>query len=63
MENEHILETEHIRKKFGDLQVLKDINLKVKKEKLSASSALRAQEIGAVVLAQLQFQKKQNQVN
>ena len=31
MENEYILETEHIRKKFGDLQVLKDINLKVKK--------------------------------
>ena len=63
MEYEYILETEHIRKKFGDLQVLKDINLKVKKEKLSSSSALRAQEIGAVVLAQLQFQKKQNQVN
>ena len=31
MEYEYILETEHIRKKFGDLQVLKDINLKVKK--------------------------------
>ena len=28
---EYILETEHIRKKFGSLEVLKDINLQVKK--------------------------------
>ena len=28
---EYILETEHVSKKFGDLEVLKDINLKVKK--------------------------------
>ncbi len=28
---EYILETEHISKRFGDLEVLKDINLKVKK--------------------------------
>ena len=31
MESKYILETEHIRKKFGDLEVLKDINLQVKK--------------------------------
>lgn len=29
--NEYILETEHVRKKFGSLEVLKDINLQVKK--------------------------------
>ena len=28
---EYILETEHVRKKFGSLEVLKDINLQVKK--------------------------------
>lgn len=31
MENEYILETEHVSKSFGSLQVLKDISLKVKK--------------------------------
>ena len=30
-EYEYILETEHVSKSFGDLEVLKDINLKVKK--------------------------------
>lgn len=29
--SEYILETEHVRKKFGSLEVLKDINLQVKK--------------------------------
>ncbi len=29
--SEFILETEHVRKKFGSLEVLKDINLQVKK--------------------------------
>lgn len=31
MENTYILETEHVSKRFGDLEVLKDINLQVKK--------------------------------
>lgn len=31
MESKYILETEHVRKKFGDLEVLKDINLQVEK--------------------------------
>ena len=32
MENyEYILETEHVQKSFGELEVLKDISLKVKK--------------------------------
>ncbi|MDO4167223.1 MAG: amino acid ABC transporter ATP-binding protein [Eubacteriales bacterium] len=31
MESKYILETEHVSKRFGDLQVLKDINLRVKK--------------------------------
>ena len=30
-ENGYILETEHVSKRFGDLVVLKDINLQVKK--------------------------------
>ena len=31
MDSKYILETEHISKSFGSLEVLKDINLKVKK--------------------------------
>ena len=31
MDSKYILETEHVSKSFGSLEVLKDINLKVKK--------------------------------
>ena len=31
MDSKYILETEHVSKGFGSLEVLKDINLKVKK--------------------------------
>mgnify|MGYP000638814438 CR=1 FL=1 len=33
----NLLEMNHIRKSFGDLEVLKDISLTVKKEKSSQS--------------------------
>ena len=39
MENyEYILETEHVSKNFGNLVVLKDINLKVKKGEVNISA-------------------------
>lgn len=38
------LEINHIKKSFGDLEVLKDISLTVKKERCWPSSALQAQE-------------------
>lgn len=31
---EYILKTEHVSKRFGSLEVLKDINLSVKRERL-----------------------------
>ena len=37
---QYILETEHVSKKFGSLEVLKDINLKVKKKTSGSSKAV-----------------------
>lgn len=43
MDSKYILETEHVSKSFGSLEVLKDINLKVKRVRLFVLSVLQEQ--------------------
>ncbi len=42
MSEKTMISVKHLTKKFGDVSVLKDINLEIKEKKLSALSARQA---------------------
>lgn len=48
-----LLEMNHIRKKFGDLEVLKDINLSVEEGEVVAVIGLRLRQVHAAALRHL----------